>query len=180
MTPRISELLRRANQRKGSFWERGIWWGESLKATEGKPVPIRLALALDGVLRNMPIEIQPDELIVGLHPLADPPKLPPDPVALMPDQDPLRLPGERAALQAGVFSSGNKRDHLTPNFPRLLAEGLDGVLRRVRQDRTGQTEAQRTEREAMAIALQAASYFAERYAGLATEGATAEEPPPSR
>jgi len=159
---------------------RRTWWGESLKATEGKPAAIRLALALDNVLRNMPAEIQPGELIVGLHPLADEPEQPPNPVSLMPLQDPLRLPEERAALKAGVFSSANKRDHLTPNFPRLLAEGFDGVLGQVERDWPDETEPQRIEREAMAIALRAASYFVERYAGLASEQAASEQEPARR
>ena len=114
---------------------RRIWWNESLAATEGKPPVIRLATALDNVLRNMPVEIQPGELIVGIQPLAEPPAQPPTPVSLRPDQGPLRLPEERAAIAAGVFSSGNKRDHLTADFPGLLAEGFDGVLARIERER---------------------------------------------
>ena len=180
MTPRVEQLLAKAKQRRGSFWMRRIWWGESVRASEGKPPAVRLALALDHLLRNMPVAIQPGELIVGLHPLADWPTDPPEDVSLMPDQDPFRLPEERAALRAGVFSSGNKRDHLTPNFGRLLAEGVDGVLHRVRRHRDDVTEPQRVEREAMAIALRAASHFAERYARLATEQAAAEADPGRR
>lgn len=180
MTPRIKTLLGKAKQRHGGFWMRRIWWGESLSATEGRPTAVRLALALDNVLRNMPVEIQPDELIVGLHPLAEPPDSWPAWVDLMPDQDPLRLPEERAALHAGVFSSANKRDHLTPDFPRLLAEGFDGVLSRVERHRTNQTGPQRVEREAMAIALRAASAFIERYARLAAEASAHEESPVRR
>lgn len=180
MTPRIEALRAKAKQRRGGFWMRRIWWGESLAVTARRPAAIRLALALDNVLRNMPVEIQPDELIVGLHPLAEPPQNPPGWVELMPDQDPLRLPGERAALQAGVFSSGNKRDHLTPNFPRLLAEGLDGVLGRVEQDWPDATEPQRIEREAMAITLRAASAFIERYARLAAEESARAQSPARR
>jgi formate C-acetyltransferase len=126
------------------------------------------------------VGIQPGELIVGLHPLAEPPENPPRWVELMPDQDPLRLPEERAALQAGVFSSGNKRDHLTPNFPRLLAEGLDGVLSRVEQDWPNATEPERVEREAMTITLKAASAFIERYARLAGEASARQELPARR
>jgi len=180
MTPRIESLRAKAKQRRGGFWMRRIWWGASLQATEGRPVAIRLALALDNVLRNMPVEIQPDELIVGLHPLAESPDRWPVWVDLMPDQDPLRPPEERTALQAGLFSSANKRDHLTPNFPRLLAEGLDGVLGHVETARPDETEPQRVEREAMAISLRAASAFIERYARLAAEESAHEESPVRR
>ncbi len=180
MTPRIKELLGKARQRRGSFWMRRTWWGQSLKATEGKPTVVRLALALGHVLRNMPIEIQPGELIVGMHPVADLPEQPPKSVSLMPDQGPLRLPEERAAISARVFSSANKRDHLTADFPRLLAEGFDGVLGRVQRDWPNETEPQRIEREAMAIALRAASCFADRYAALAAQQAAGENDPERR
>ena len=179
MTPRIRDLLAKAKRRQGSFWMRRTWWGESLKASEGMPAVIRLALALDNVLRHMPVEIQPGELVVGLHPLAAEPERPPEWVSIMPPQDPLRLPEELADLEAGVFSSANKRDHLTPNFPRLLAEGFDGVLGRVERDWPDETQPQRIEREAMAIALRAASCFVERYAALASQQA-AGEPEPAR
>ena len=180
MTPRIEKLRSMAKQRHGGFWMRRIWWGDSLRKSDGEPAAVRLALALDNVLHNMPVEIQMDELIVGLHPLADMPTDPPKDVSLMPDQDPQRLPEERAALIAGIFSSANKRDHLTPNFGRLLAEGVDGVLSRVKQQRDGETELQRIECEAMAIALRASSHFMERYARLAAEQATEETDPDRR
>ena len=171
MTERIERLLSLAKQRRGSFWTRRIWWGDSLLAGEDKPPVIRLAMALENVLRNMPVAIQPGELIVGLHPISDLPEIPPETISLMPDQEPLRTPEERAALRAGVFSSGNKRDHLTPNFTRLLAEGVDGVLRRAEQHPEHETEPQRIEREGMVIALRAASHFIERYADLAAKSA---------
>ncbi len=180
MTPRIQQLLARATQRRGGFWMRRSWGGESLRASVGKPAAVRLALALDNILRHMPVEIQPGELIVGLHPLADDPADPPRDISLMPDQDPLRLPEERAALGAGVFSSANKRDHLTPNFGRLLGEGLDGVLRRIQQARDDETEPQRLQRQAMAIAVEAASNFVQRYALLATQQAAAATDPVRR
>ncbi|MCY2923955.1 MAG: hypothetical protein NT031_00685 [Planctomycetota bacterium] len=98
----------------------------------------------------------------------------------MPPQDPLRLPEELADLQAGVFSSANKRDHLTPNFPRLLAEGFDGVRERIERDWPGETGPQRIQREAMAIALRAGACFVERYAALASQQAAGEQDPARR
>ena len=174
MTRRVERLRSMAKHRRGSFWMRRIWWGESLKASSAEPSAVRLALALDNVLRNMPVLIQPEELIVGLHPLADLPENPPQSVTLMPGQDPYRTPQERAALDGGVFSSANKRDHLTPNFARLLAEGVDGVLHRVEAQRDEETAPQQVERRAMAFVLRAASHFMERYACLAEEKVTGE------
>ena len=38
---------------------------ESFKATEGQPVVMRKARAFEHILRNLPIIIRPEELIVG-------------------------------------------------------------------------------------------------------------------
>jgi formate C-acetyltransferase len=179
MTTRVRERFAQAKRRRGWFWLRRTWWGESLRETEGRPPAIRLALAFENLLRHIPVAIQPGELIVGLHPASEAPASPPPWVSLMPSQEPLRLPEERAALQAGVFSSGHKTGHLTPNFRRLLGSGLDGVLRQAEAPRPEATEPQQTERQAMAIALRAASRFVERYAELAGELAV-REPDPAR
>ena len=120
MTPRVQKLFTHAKLRRGSFWMRRTWWGDSLRATAGRPPAVRLALALENLLRNIPIEIQAGELIVGMHPETEPPTNPPAGASLMPSQDPLRLPEERAALRGGVFTSAHKTGHLTPNFRRLL------------------------------------------------------------
>ena len=180
MTPRVHGLLAQAKRRSGSFWLRRVGWGESLRASADRPAETRLALAFDNLLRRIPVEIQAGELIVGLHPASEPPANPPAGVSLMPSQDPLRLPEERAALRAGVFSSGHKTGHLTPNFRRLLGSGLDGVLQQVEAPRPDASAAQRLEREAMAITLRAASHFIERYAGLARDLAAGESDPVRR
>ena len=174
MTPRVQRLLAQAKRRHGSFWQRRIAWGESLRATAGQPAAVRLALALENLLRSLPIEIQAGELIVGLHPESEPPATPPAWTSLMPSQEPLRLPEERAALRAGVFTSGHKTGHLTPNFRRLLAMGFDGVLQQVEAPRPHATPPQRCERQAMAIALRAAAQLSERYAQRARDLAATE------
>ncbi|OGV78612.1 MAG: hypothetical protein A3K19_31815 [Lentisphaerae bacterium RIFOXYB12_FULL_65_16] len=179
MTPRVQKLFTHAKLRRGSFWMRRTWWGDSLRATAGRPPAVRLALALENLLRNIPIEIQAGELIVGMHPETEPPTNPPAGASLMPSQDPLRLPEERAALRGGVFTSAHKTGHLTPNFRRLLESGIDGLLQQVEAPHPDATEAQRIEREAMAIVLRAASHFIERYAELA-QGLVAREADPAR
>ncbi|MFC1944046.1 pyruvate formate lyase family protein [Chloroflexota bacterium] len=55
--------------------ERARLWTESYRESEGEPEVIRRAKALDKVLSNMTIYIQPDELIVG-NMASDPTKLP--------------------------------------------------------------------------------------------------------
>ncbi len=169
MTPRVTRLLDRAARRRGGFWTRRRWVSESYAQTEGQPVPIRKALALERVLRKMYVRIGADELIVGRHPESRAPaNVPPRPT-LKPDQNRLRSDEERAALQAGVFTSGAKTGHLTPDYPLLLAEGWGGILARV--EATGEHG---DELQAMAITLRAASAFAQRYARHASRLAASE------
>jgi len=77
-------------------------------------------------------------------------------------------------MQANIYGSGPKTGHLTPNFRRLLAEGIDGILRRAEAPRENSTEGQDAEREAMAITLRATSHFIERYARRAEQEAKKE------
>ena len=169
MTPRVARLLDRARRRRGTFWTRRRWVAESFAQTQGQPVPVRKALALERVLRKMPVRIGPDELIVGLHPESAAPANAPSRPTLKPDQNRLRSDEERAALQAGLFTSGAKTGHLTPDYPRLFAEGWGGILARVEA-----TDEQRNELEAMAITLRAASAYAQRYARHASRLAAGE------
>lgn len=169
MTARVERLLQRARRRRGVFWTRRRWVAESFACSEGEPVPVRKALALERVLRRMPVRITPGELIVGHHPESVPLRVPPPRVGFHYDQGPYRRPEEAAALRAGMFTSGAKTGHLTPDYPRLLAEGFGGTLRRVEDRLMGDVgNGQRAELEAMRISLRAASRFCRRYARLAT------------
>ncbi|HUT24434.1 MAG TPA: pyruvate formate lyase family protein [Sumerlaeia bacterium] len=188
MTERVRRLLDQARKRRGIFWLRRRWVAESFKGAEDRPVPIRTAFALENVLRRMPVEIRPGEIIVGRHPESDPPPDAPAYPSLMPDVAPFRSLEEIRAMQAGVFGSGVKTGHLTADYAGLLAEGIGGILRRVeepfaappsrrhfpREDAAPHRDA---EREAMAVALRAASRFIERYARLAASLAEKEKSP---
>lgn len=67
-TERIRRLRERVARSEPSVCsERAVLVTESYKETEGQPMPIRRAKALDRVLRNMTVFIAPDELIVGNH-----------------------------------------------------------------------------------------------------------------
>jgi formate C-acetyltransferase len=112
----------------------------------------------------MPVRIAADELLVGYHPESVPPPEAPAFPSLKPDQERFRRPEERLALQTGLFTSGAKTGHLTPDYRRLLAEGWGGLLRHVEEQRKSATGEPAAELEAMAITLRAASAFAQRYA----------------
>ncbi len=66
ITPRIKALRERILRTRPSISvERAKYYTESMSRTEGEPVIIRQAKALAHVLENIPIEIFPQELIVG-------------------------------------------------------------------------------------------------------------------
>ena len=127
-------------------------------------MPIRHARALARVLAKMPVRIGAGELIVGYHPESTPPVDAPSRPTLVPSQDPLRLPRERAALQAGLFTSAAKTGHLTPDYPLLLSIGYGGIRDRVHAARRQASGAAASELDAMSIAVSAATAFVRRYA----------------
>lgn len=62
---RISTLISNVQKPARLSIERAVLYTESMKETEGEPMPIRQAKALKHVLKNIPIQILPGELIVG-------------------------------------------------------------------------------------------------------------------
>jgi len=167
MTPRVERLLARARERQGTFWQRRVWLAESRSRTQGQPAAMRQALALEHILRQTPAVVAADEIVVGTHPESTPPTPPPPGVPLCPNPDTLRSEEQRRAMRAGLFTSSIKTGHLTPDYPRLLAEGYGGVLRRVEIRRRDAAPEHVAELEAMAIGLRAASEFAGRHAHCA-------------
>ncbi|MCF7853796.1 MAG: hypothetical protein K9N51_03280 [Candidatus Pacebacteria bacterium] len=167
MTDRIKRLLACANMREGSFWSRRGLWEEALAQYASEPVPVRRALALQHVLANIDVSISEDDLLAGTHPASE---MPPEERKIRQSaprhdiQVPYRLPEERAALSAGLFTSANKKDHLTVNYPRLLDEGIDRLIARIERAEASCPRSQGVERRAMEIAVHAFSSFIERYA----------------
>lgn len=162
MTDRVQRLLARARQRTGAFWTRRPLWEEALAQHAHEPVPVRRALALAEVLARCEAVIGEDEFLAGTHPASPVPPAERELRGSRPRQDgqaALRLPEERAALQAGLFTSSNKPDHLTVNYPRLLAEGIDGLLARI-----ANAGEETVERRAMRIGVEAFQAYIERYA----------------
>ena len=169
MTARIKRQLARAAERSGSFWERRIWWNDSLRRSEDSPAAMRVALALDAVLANMPVSIDGDEMIVGRHPSSVEPEDAPRHVAMWSDSRVSRMPEEIRAMEAQIYSTGPKTGHLTPNFTRLLNDGIDATIRAIEE------ETSNPERRAMVIALRSVSKFVLRYEAEANHIAQNEE-----
>jgi formate C-acetyltransferase len=126
---------------------------------------------LGRILDGMPVEIAEDELIVGFHPESEPPPGAPPFATFVPDQGPLRSLPEALALRAGVFTSGAKTGHLTPDYPRLLSEGLGGIRGAAEERARRCPPDQRVQLQAMGCALRAASRFIMRYRACAEDRA---------
>ena len=180
MTDRLQRLLARAQARTGRFWTRQRWWNEGMAAAADQPMVVRRARAFQHLLANVEIRIQSDEILVGWHPSSQPPAAPRAAATPPPRRDPqddYRLPAERAALKAGVFTSANKPDHLTANYPRLLTEGADALLDRIETATHDHPPEQAVQREAMRSAVESFAAYIERHADVALRLASEAEDP---
>ena len=196
LTPRVEKLLHRLpSLTGGSFYSRRILWTESYRASEGQPQVIRQAKAFAHLLNNVPIEIYPDELIVGAHPKSTHEEYTPreenqrlkeaneywtgktigDRVA------PVLTPEEKAAIQARVYTSSSKTGHMTPDFEKALKVGLKGIREEVSYEieNLKLSDPMRSKKAAFlraaAITLDAACVFAQRYADEALRLAEIED-----
>lgn len=181
LTQRAEKLLEMLpSLTSGSFYSRRILWTESYRSTEGQPQVIRQAKAFAHLLNNVPIEIYPDELIVGAHPKDTPSegenqqlkkaheywagKTIGDRVA------PVLTKEEKAAIQARVYTSSSKTGHMTPDFEKTLKVGLKGIRLEVdcEIENLRLSDPMRSKKSAFlraaAITLDAACDFAQRYA----------------
>lgn len=175
MTSRLQRLLERARSREGTFWQRRGWAATAFAETEGQPAVLRQARILERILQEAPVVIGAEELLVGTQPCAPVPADAPVGPAMLPDIDALRSEEQRLAMRAGVFTSSIKTGHLTPDYPRLLAVGLEGMLGQVQARRARGGAEHGALWEAMEITLRAASGFIGRHADLADgEAATCE------
>ena len=65
-SPRIQKLVDHLFEKMPQIEvDRAVLLTESYRATEGKPISIRRAEAFEHILKNIPITIRPDELVVG-------------------------------------------------------------------------------------------------------------------
>ncbi|AGK61141.1 pyruvate formate-lyase [Archaeoglobus sulfaticallidus PM70-1] len=69
---RVNKLITNIQKPPRLSIERCVLYTESMKETEGEPMPIRQAKALKHILENIPVQILPHEIVVGTM-LPDPP-----------------------------------------------------------------------------------------------------------
>ena len=203
--------------------ERALLITESYRETEGQPMVLRRAKALDNILRSMSIYIEDGQLIVGNHASVGraAPVFPEyafdwvideldqfdkrsGDVFTISEETKEKLRGIQAywkgkTHQEAVYADMSKANmaaqkqnvihrggismsgdgHIIPNHEKVLALGYRGLQQQVRENLKQKdiTPDQRDFYQAAEIALEAAIYFARRFANLAEEMAGREEDP---
>jgi len=135
-----------------------IWRAESFRASEGQPMTIRRAAALNAVLAVCDLPLLPGELLLGsgLGRLAHTV----DAAVLQEAEMVLAHIGGRH------FSIGY--DHLAPDYAQLLAEGVEGLQARTEESLAAQAvPACRVFLQSVLLALNGAAHFIRRWADAA-------------
>ncbi len=131
------------------------WRAESFRSTEGEPMTIRRAKALNAVLARCELPVWPGELLVGcgkFHCLGH-------------EYDSADQARDAECLSSvGARGFGDHSDHHAPDYPTLLRLGLGGLKTHIRDSIQGQTDSDKiTFLRSMEIAVEGASAFMRRY-----------------
>ena len=177
LTARVARL--QASLAASMLRKQETWQPDSLvndPATARLPLLIRRAAATAAVLREMPIEIAPDELLVGKTARAGRIVSP-----LLPE---FASAAEKEKARGEGFTIAGGLSHKTPDYPSLLTQGLGGILADIafkkaeiarRPDSPEKTE-KLLLMEAMEIECQAVIALAHRFADLADQLAAEAHP----
>lgn len=147
------------------------WWGEGesilTDSNKSRPLVIRKALAVEHTLLNMPIDIKPDELIVGLANMGSI-----GAGRLFPHY---ATEEELEAASLDSFDEYSVWGHHPANYEKILTLGIEGILSEVEVCLQKElNEEQRNFYEAVKISLKAVDGLAKRYSNLLREKAAEE------
>ncbi len=169
-----SAQLRDTVLREGRpFTERVIAAAEAFRETEGEPYRcLRVARATERILANMPVCIRPGELLVGWHPSTH-------------ADETLAREIEAAGdyLRRQNYWVSASEGHMAPDYPAVLASGIDSVKARIDElqaalpETDPDTPEKRAFYESARLSLNAFRKLIERYADLARTMAEGEADP---
>jgi len=162
------------------FYTKKEWWGANetiLTDDEIKKesVMIRKAVATAYVCKNMPIEIKPDELVVGIAAMAS--------IGFGKEFPDYALPEEKEDALLSCFTTKAPWGHHPPDFGMLLNKGIRGIEADIYKQIECEIKREDANREkldfyrAMLISLDGLVDLAERYADLAVKCALKEKDP---
>lgn len=153
------------------------WWGqdETILTNEEikkEPLVVRKALAIEYVMRNMDVEIKPDELIVGKANYAS--------AGLGFEFPDYALPEEKAQGMKGAFTYKSVWGHHPGDYGKLLRLGLSGLKAEIfcqietESLKPSPDEERLNYYRAMVISLNAVGDLARRYSQCAIDAARVE------
>ncbi len=151
----------RQHPRDGRYDLRKYWRALAYREHRGEPEPVVRAQAFAHVLRHIGLHAYPGEAIAGSRAEFVVNELP----ASICEADYQQALAEHDARGQRTFQAGF--DHATPDYPALLAAGIDGLIRRAQASRERHAQAaEQAFLAAVAICLEGLGALAERYAAI--------------
>jgi formate C-acetyltransferase len=166
----LRDSLRERRVPLGSIDLRPLWRGRALERHRNAPTTLRRAHAFAAVLAQMALPIRPEEVLVGA------------PSGVLADALPAgvdrceydRCASLNAALGERTFLTN--RDHIAPDYPKLLQVGLTGLLDETQRSAARHVGQQRVFLQSVEIALRAGIYHLKRWADACRGKALTAEP----
>ncbi|MFH1350539.1 MAG: pyruvate formate lyase family protein [Pseudomonadota bacterium] len=164
LSERVKRLRNRLTER---LFNKIEWWGEGLTILDrtdilNKPIIIRKAMAVERVLKEMPVSISNDDLIVGtmrMHALASGNPFP---------DYATEMEKKEAALKGTSIKS--VWGHSVPDYHKVLSKGFHGIKQEI-EERLGSSNEEKKKDfyRATLICCDAVLALAGRYSSLALE-----------
>lgn len=175
---RIERIKSRLFQK--DYYTKIEWWGENetiLTSDEirAEPLVVRKALAIEHLLRHMPAELKPDELIVGKINMLS--------VGYGREFPQYALPEEKENGRKNGFTEKNVAAKHPADYAKLLRVGVRGIKEEIYAAIEKESQLDKPDEEklnlwrAMLISVDAVVDFAHRYADLLLKEAKTEKDP---
>lgn len=169
---RLREKLKTRLYEK-DFVTKKAWWGEgetilTNETIKAKPIIVRKALAIEHVMKNMPIELMEYELIVGNPTMSS--------IGFGKIFPEFALPEEEEEAKKYGFSSMSTFGHVPIRYDRVVEQGLSGVRKDVLyyQKQMRETDFSQEKEDfyqSLLICLDAIKLLADRYVCLLEDAA---------
>lgn len=148
------------------YYEKKEWWGDDLSifdddpSVKEKPLVIRKAIAIQKVCRDMPVEIKPDELIVGIPTMSS--------VGFGHTFPRYETDEEAEAAAEVCLNRKSVWGHHNPYYEKIINTGLEAIKDEVDEYKKNYTDQGTLDwYDAVKLSMDAADILADRYAELA-------------
>ncbi len=173
---RIEKIKERLYNKE--FFTKKEWWGQNEtiltnEEVKKESIVVRKALAIKHTFANMPAEIKPDELIVGIVNMGS--------IGFGREFPDYALPKEKQKAAESSFTTKSVWGHHPPQYDKVLAIGLSGIKKEINENIFKESSKDKPDEEklnlyrAMIISLNGLQELASRYAELALKAAQKEK-----